>query len=178
METPEAVALIRDAIPRDAGTWTDLGAGAGTFTRALAECLEPGSRIYAVDRDKRALEAITRWANASAVTTDFDLPGLATDLLDGMLLANALHFVPNADQVLARLTRRLRPGGRVVLIEYDRRRANRWVPFPISREQLPALAASAGLSDPVVTATTPSAFGGDLYVAFADKPRPSAANLS
>jgi ubiquinone/menaquinone biosynthesis C-methylase UbiE len=166
--------LLRGAIPSQEGTWADLGAGDGTFTRALAKLLGPESRIYAVDRDAGALADIERWRrrdkhNVTPVVADFtqrfELPGLDGPGLDGMLLANALHFVPDADIVLARLARWLRPGGRVVLVEYDRRPASRWVPYPIPVERLPALAAAAGLSTPVITATQPSAYGGDLYVA-------------
>jgi hypothetical protein len=50
---------------------------------------------------------------------------------DGMLLANSLHFVRDAAAVLARLAARVRPGGRVVLVEYDKRRASPWIPYPI-----------------------------------------------
>jgi len=62
VDTPDAVALIREAVPRAAGTWADLGAGDGTFTRALARLLGLNSRIYAVDRDAQALAALERWA--------------------------------------------------------------------------------------------------------------------
>ena len=64
---------------------------------------------------------------------------------------------------------RVRPGGRIVLIEYDRRAASRWVPYPIPIARLPALARSAGLSAAAITSTRPSAFGGILYVAAADR---------
>jgi ubiquinone/menaquinone biosynthesis C-methylase UbiE len=174
----DAVGLIADAIPYGAATWADLGAGDGTFTRALVELLGPGARIYAVDRDARALGGLRRWAaregaNVVAVEADFtrslELPGLGDARLDGLLLANALHFVRDAEVVLARLTTLVQPGGRVVIVEYDRRAANRWVPYPISIERLPTLAASAGLSTPTITATRPSTFGGILYVAAADR---------
>jgi ubiquinone/menaquinone biosynthesis C-methylase UbiE len=178
VDTHEAVALIAAAVPRGAATWADLGAGDGTFTRALVELLGPGARIYAVDRDARALAVLRRWAaregaNVVAVEGDFtrslELPGFGDMRLDGLLLANALHFVRDADAVLALLATLVRPGGRVVIVEYDRRTANRWVPYPISIERLPAIAAAAGLSTPAITATRPSAFGGILYVAAADR---------
>ena len=178
MNTRDAVRLIQAAIPGRGGTWADLGAGEGTFTRALAELVGRDGRIYAVDRDARAVAALGRWAAKDApgvipLLADFsrplDLPGLDEPILDGMLLANALHFVRDAEAVLARLAAWLRPGGRVVLVEYDGRRASRWVPYPIPPARLPALAAAAGLSTPVITATRPSAFGGDLYVAAADR---------
>jgi SAM-dependent methyltransferase len=174
----EAVELLGGAIPRRAGTWADVGAGDGTFTRALVELLGQSSRIFAVDRDARAVAGLARWAKTNAAnvipvvadfTGRFDLPGLDEAMLDGMILANALHFVRDADVVLARLAARVRPGGRVVLVEYDRRATSRWVPYPIPADRLSALAASAGLSTPVIKATRPSAFGGSLYVAAADR---------
>lgn len=171
------MALLAAAIPPEPGTWADVGSGDGTFTRALVELLGPESRVYAVDRDARAITALggslSRSGNVVPVEADFtrafDLPGLDSTMLDGMLLANALHFVQDAETVLTRLVQRVRPGGRVVLIEYDRRAASRWVPFPIPRARLPALARAAGLSRPTVTATRPSDYGGVLYVAAADR---------
>jgi hypothetical protein len=73
--------------------------------------------------------------------------------------------VRDADSVLAHLATWLRSDGRIVLIEYDRRAANRWVPYPIWAERLPQLAAAAGLSNTEVVSRRPSAFGGDMYVA-------------
>lgn len=177
MDTSEAVDLITGAVPRRAGTWADLGAGDGVFTRALAEVLGAGSRVYAVERDRRALVTLERrvardMAGVIVVEADFtgpfELPGL-DGVLDGILMANALHYVRDPGPLLARLAQRLSPGGRLVLVEYDRRGANRWVPFPIPVARLPELAASSGFSTPIVTATRPSAFGGDLYVAAADR---------
>ena len=179
MNVREAATLIADAIPKRESTWADLGAGEGTFTRALAELLGRGSRIYAVDRDANAVAALEGWAptakaNVIPVSADFtrpfELPGLIGTLLDGMLFANSLHFVRDADAVLARLAAWVRPGGVVVFVEYDRRAANRWVPYPIASARLPALAAAAGLSKPVITARRPSAYAGDLYVAAAERP--------
>lgn len=178
MNTSEAVALIEGAVAGREGTWADLGAGDGTFTRALVKLLGPSSRIYAVDRDASAVAALERWSASAAenvipVEADFsgpfDVPGLDDTLLDGMLLANALHFIRDADPVLARLVTLVRPGGRVVLVEYDQRDASRWVPFPIPIARLPALAAAAGLSTPTVTATRSSAYRGILYTAAADR---------
>jgi SAM-dependent methyltransferase len=174
VKTSEAVALIEAAVPRATVTWADIGAGDGTFTRALAQLLGPGARIYAVDRDARALASLRRWAardgaNVVPVDADFTWPLELPEPLDGLLVANALHFVRDADVVLAQLAALVRPGGRVVIVEYDRRAASQWVPFPISTDRLPALVASAGLSAPTITARRPSAFGGMLYVAAADR---------
>jgi SAM-dependent methyltransferase len=176
MEIDDAVALIHDAAGNDTGTWADLGAGTGTFTRALARTLGAGSTIYAVDADVTAVAALRAWAMTSATrvipviadfTRPFDLPELGDAPLDGILLANALHFVRDAESVLTRLVQRLRIGGRIVLVEYDRRAPSRWVPYPIDASHWPRLAASAGLAGAAVTATVPSAYSGVLYAAVA-----------
>jgi SAM-dependent methyltransferase len=130
-----------------------------------------------VDRDGRALARLARNARTEGlrVTTrvaDFTDPiEWPPDVapLDGMLFANSLHYVREPGALLVKMRGDLRPGGRVVIVEYDRRRPNPWVPFPIDAADLPALAREAGLAEPVVAARGPSAFGGDLYVAFADR---------
>jgi len=177
VNTDEAVALIEDAVGERGGVWADLGAGEGTFTRALVELLGPNSRVYAVDQDPAAVAALARWSKSAPgvvpVEADFSrpfsLPHMEDTPLDGILLANALHFVRDAQAVLARLVTLLRPGGRVVLVEYDRRASSRWVPYPIPITRLPALASAAGLSTLKVTATRPSEYQGILYTAAADR---------
>lgn len=170
MDIQEAVALIERAVPRNTKTWVDVGAGEGTFTRALVELLGPDARVYAVDRDARALGALHRWATRDAaritpIEADFTDALHLPERVDGMLLANALHFVPDPGAVLARLVKLVRPGGRVVVVEYDRRWPNPWVPYPIASKKLPALAAAAGLSEPTIMGTRPSAYSGTLYAA-------------
>jgi len=176
MEIRDAVALIRDAVGDGGGVWADLGAGTGTFTRALAETLHDGSTIYAIDADVSAVSALHALAATSSLrviplradlTRRFELPGLGDALLDGILLANALHFVSDGASVLARLGERIRAGGRVVVVEYDQREASRWVPYPIEASRWPQLAESASLSQPAITATRRSLYSGVLYAGVA-----------
>ena len=177
MTDREAAELIEKAVSGPWSSWADLGCGDGTFTRAIARLIGPRGRIYAVDRNPRAVAGVRRWAREDPrvipVVADFtrslDLPGLEGTPLDGILFANALHFVSDPDVVLARLAALLRPGGRIVIVEYDRRGASPWVPHPIPLARLPAVLAGAGLPAPVITASRPSAFGGTLYVAAVDR---------
>lgn len=183
MKISDAVELIRDAVGGGVGVWADLGAGTGTFTRALSNVLGAGSTIYAIDEDPSAVRALreleTRRSSNDvqviAVNADFtrplELPRSARGQvqLDGILLANALHFAPDAERVLSALVQRLRPGGRVVVVEYDRRAASQWVPFPIPASRWPRLAEAAGLTSPTITATRPSSYAGILYAGVATR---------
>jgi trans-aconitate methyltransferase len=176
VQIEDAVTLIRSAVQGREGTWADLGAGRGTFTKALAQVLGADSRILAVDRDPGAVAELARWAgaeagNVTALQGDFT-ETLELPPLDGILLANALHFSSDAGTVLARLTKSLQPGGRVVLVEYDRRAASRWVPYPIAIAQLPALARAADLGRFTVAESRPSNYEGLIYSAFADRANP------
>jgi len=179
MNLDEAVELLQDAVgSAPAAEWADFGAGEGTFTLALARLLGAGAHVIAVDRDRGSLRQLEERAVADGtrdcITTlhaDFtgmhDLPGVAVGTLDGLLFANSLHYVKNAGEVLTELVKWLRPGGRVVFVEYDWRPPDRWVPYPIDADRLPELCIAASLSTPVVTATRPSDYGGNLYVAYA-----------
>jgi len=176
-----AAHLLEGSVPGTPGTWADLGCGTGTFTLALAGLLGPAARIFAVDKDGRALAGLRRAlpdpTGVIPVHGDFTapmrLPGFE-GALDGILFANSLHYVADPERVLAFWTARLRPEGRVVFVEYDRRSANRWVHYPISPARLEELTAAAHLAPPVITATQPSEFTGTLYAAFAMKPRAGA----
>jgi len=177
MDVRHALLLLQGAISETTGSWADLGCGDGTFTLALAELLGPAGRVYAVDRDARALSKLGGRAsghtNVIPMLADFshssDLPGYDGPL-DGLLFANSLHFTARPERILEAWVHKLRPGGQLIVVEYDRRAANPWVPYPISPARLEKVAAGVGLSQPRVTATEPSAFSGTIYVAAMARP--------
>jgi SAM-dependent methyltransferase len=171
------VTLLRDAV-RPGGTWADIGAGAGAFTLALADLLGPGGRIVAVDRDREALarnvDAVTAHVPAVAVdalVADFMRP-LELPLLDGLVAANSLHFVPRAWQLgtVSMLASHLRSGGSFVVVEYDADRGNPWVPHPFTFQGWERLADDAGLLDARRLHRVPSGFLGAIYSAVARRP--------
>jgi SAM-dependent methyltransferase len=174
MNDRETYELIASAVPPDGGTWADFGAGAGHFTKALAEWLGDGTRIYAVDVKLDWLPGIRSQAARSGaeivvVQADleqpFELPGAERGELDGFLMANTLHFMPDRERVLARLVEWLRPGGHAIIVEYENRAASEWVPYPVTPALLGALFAASGLSAPRITAKVQSMYGGRIYVA-------------
>ncbi|MEO0557923.1 MAG: class I SAM-dependent methyltransferase [Bacteroidota bacterium] len=170
MTRERALAMLTLAVPTGPGTWLDLGAGDGLFTRALARRLGEGGMVIAIDQKARALRGIPTSDGGSIRTAvgdirQLDLMSEVPEALDGALCANVLHFIPDPKAVLLELANRLVPGGRVVLIEYNREQGSRWVPYPIPRRQLEGLFRGSGLEAPEVVGTHASRFGGELYVA-------------
>lgn len=168
----EMVALIRAGVARPGGVWADLGAGTGNFTRALAALLGPAATIYALDRDAKAIHTLQEqfargWHGATViprqadVTRQLDLP-----LLDGVLLANLLHFIRDQHTFLEHIAFYLRPGGRILVVEYEQPHPIAWVPYPVPFERLEALARDAGFGLPVPAGTRRSPSSGrSMYAA-------------
>jgi SAM-dependent methyltransferase len=143
----EAVALIAGGVESQASeVWADLGCGDGTFTLALAELLPQGSTVHAVDTDRSALRRIPgRHGGATIVTqaVDFTRQPWPFDDLDGILMANALHFVRAQSAFIRACIPRLRRR-RFLIIEYDSDVPNPWVPYPLSRATAARLFTEAG----------------------------------
>lgn len=170
------IALIRGGVPASSSVWADLGAGTGNFTWALRELLGPSGAIHAVDRDGKAirrqrelLEHADLGTKVMLIQADFTRP-LDLPPLDGVLMANALHFIRDQASVLNLIVGYLRPGGRVLLVEYEVGASIAWVPFPVPFERFQSLAAGAGLSDAarIGTRVSPSS-GVIMYAAVAVK---------
>jgi ubiquinone/menaquinone biosynthesis C-methylase UbiE len=174
MNHDDHVRLIRDGVGRDSGgVWADFGAGSGAFTLALRDLAGSDVEIIAIDRDQPALRRLSAAMNqrfpgtrlrlfAADFTAPLDLPPL-----DGILAANAIHFVPRQEQValLGRWREYLKPGGRLVVVEYDAESGNRWVPYPMSYTGFAAGTQEAGFAPPALLATAPSRFLDRMYAA-------------
>jgi len=155
----------------EGGTWADLGAGSGAFTLALADLIGPHGVIHAVDRDRGALAEL-RSSFVSAVpqaevrthVADFTRPLELADL-DGIVMANSLHFVDEKIPVVALVRGYLRSGGRLLLVEYDSDHGNPYVPHPMTFETWRSIAAEAGFVDTQRLASVPSRFLRQIYSA-------------
>ena len=161
---------LRDAIDMlaDSGVgalgptiWADLGCGDGTFTRALADTLAPGSLIHAIDLDAAALRRIPAAHNGVRIGThrgDFMTQPWPFTGLDGILMANSLHYVGDQAAFIRQCEFHMRPPRRFLFVEYDSSEANRWVPYPVSQTRLTALFERAGYSSVRVLRSRPSLY--------------------
>jgi ubiquinone/menaquinone biosynthesis C-methylase UbiE len=176
MDQSEMVDLIRGGVQQPAGVWADLGAGTGNFTWALAELLGPDATIHAVDRDGKAIAAQrARIASSPPVATiipvqtDVTRP-LALPPLDGLLMANLLHFIRDQETFLARIAGHLKPGGVLVVVEYEQALPLPWVPYPVPLARFITLARAAGLDSPAqVGARRSRSSGHGMYAAAASR---------
>jgi precorrin-6B methylase 2 len=177
MDHSDHISLIRDGVPSPGEVWSEFGSGRGAFTLALAELLGPSGTIYSVDKDRQAIQRQARAIKARFgervpcmhyLTADYTHP-LELPSLDGLLIANALHFQREKTPVLKLIFDYLRPGGRLVVVEYNVDRGNMWVPHPISYRSLEALAQKNGFFKTQLLAVRSSRFLGEIYAAMSQK---------
>jgi ubiquinone/menaquinone biosynthesis C-methylase UbiE len=191
--TPTHSADLENAAPAH---WADLGCGSGTFTLALAALLPPGSTIEAIDL-RPGVDRQTTPAGVTIIprSADFVADKLGLTGLDGVLMANSLHYVRDKATLLKKLRAYYRAGvpasgmppfgapapgatpvaadaatgGSLLLVEYDTDRPTpHWVPYPLSFSSAEKLLPAAGWTHIQKLGSLPSAFGrSELYAALA-----------
>jgi SAM-dependent methyltransferase len=173
MDHTDHVNLIRGGLAQPNGIWADLGSGGGAFTLALADLLSASTsaQIYSIDRDASALDQQLsamrqRFPNQTVTylnadfTRKLDLPPL-----DGLIMANSLHFVRHKEPVLEFVRGYLKPGGHLILVEYNVDRGNTWVPYPMSFETWRELANKNSFKNTRLLHVRPSRFLNEIYSA-------------
>ncbi|WP_448579044.1 class I SAM-dependent methyltransferase [Thermaurantiacus sp.] len=132
LESPErGVIAHRDAIVRALGikpgtVVADIGAGTGAFMEPLARAVGPGGRYIGVDIDKdyvKLMESRAKrlgLAQASVVLSRPDSITLPADSVDLMVVIDAYHHFAPPEPMLASMLKALRPGGQLVIVDFDR----------------------------------------------------------
>jgi SAM-dependent methyltransferase len=125
------VKILRDPIVaalelREGMVVADLGAGTGLFLAPISRALGPTGKLYAIDivpaflahlRERVASEALTNVEVVEATPTD---PSLAPASVDLIFACDVYHHVEYPAEVLPRLRAALRPGGKLVLVDFHR----------------------------------------------------------
>ena len=121
-ERPEQ--LIDALHIRPGATVADVGSGTGYFTRRLAEKVGPRGKVYAVDVQQEMLDKTKatidkyKLANVEYVLALETNPRLPAASIDLAFLAYAYHEFADPEATMSAIRRALKPGGRVVVLEY------------------------------------------------------------
>jgi ubiquinone/menaquinone biosynthesis C-methylase UbiE len=145
--------LVRALGLRSGQTVAEIGAGSGYLARRLARAVGPRGRVYAVDAEPRMLPVLierlrrARIANVTPVLGRDADPLLPERSCDVVLVVNTYHHFPGGPRYLRRLRRLLRPGGRLVNVDFHRRETPVGPPLErrVSREAFLRDARRAGL---------------------------------
>jgi ubiquinone/menaquinone biosynthesis C-methylase UbiE len=121
-EAPDAAIRVLK-IPKGAAV-ADIGAGSGYMTVRLAEHVGPTGRVFANDVQPQMIEILrrrladSRIANVTLVQGEIDDPKLPPASVDVELMVDVYHELSQPQAMLRKLRDALKPGGRLVLLEY------------------------------------------------------------
>jgi len=124
-QQPEKVIAVLQIRPGD--QIADLGAGGGYFTFKLANAVGPTGKVYAVDIDREMTNLIAQEAekdavkNVATIVAKDDDPMLPQSGVDLVFTSNTYHHIGNRVAYFTKLRKYLRPGGKIAIIDYDRR---------------------------------------------------------
>jgi len=121
-EAPD-VALNVLKIPKGSAV-ADIGAGSGYITVRLADRVGPTGRVFANDVQPQMLNILARRLDRSKITNvtliegTLDDPRLPPASVDLVLMVDVYHELSQPQSILRHLRESLKPGGRLVLLEY------------------------------------------------------------
>lgn len=102
----------------------DIGAGTGYVTRRMARLVGPSGKVFAVDVQPEMIRMLGELARRDHLTQIRPVLGSASDVklaaasIDLAILVDVYHELEFPYEVLASIVRALKPGGRVVFVEY------------------------------------------------------------
>jgi ubiquinone/menaquinone biosynthesis C-methylase UbiE len=124
-QKPDEVVAALALKPGD--TVADIGAGSGYFTLRFARAVGAAGRVYAVDVEPRMVEHIEEraaeagLANVTAALAPPDDPRLPEHKVDLVFFCDVWHHVEKQAAYIEALRNALAPGGRIVMIDYQKR---------------------------------------------------------
>jgi ubiquinone/menaquinone biosynthesis C-methylase UbiE len=124
-QKPEQVLDALSIMPGQ--TVCDIGAGPGYFALRVAKRVGPEGRVFAVDVEPKILGVLRARVEKAAARNVTPVLGLANDPLlpprscDLVLVVDAYHHFPDRPTYLTRLAALLRPGARLVNVDWHKR---------------------------------------------------------
>ena len=108
-------------------TVADLGAGTGYFSRHLSQAVGASGAVLAADTEPALVEHLRRraeqegLANLVPILASADNPRLPAAASDVVLIVDTWHHIDDRVQYARRLTAALKPGGRVAIVDFQKR---------------------------------------------------------
>jgi ubiquinone/menaquinone biosynthesis C-methylase UbiE len=119
-------AILREIELRSGMAVADIGAGTGLFTRLFATRVGAAGRVYAVDVSRSFVDNILRRTkgeglqNVVGVVNTQDDVRLPPDSIDLAFICDTYHHFERPQPTLRSIRKALRPGGKLVVIDYQR----------------------------------------------------------
>ena len=121
--------IIRAVGLRPGQAVADIGAGTGLFTQLFAEQVGPKGTVYAVDIGPAFVKYIADQAKLRGqdrvIRTVLNTPEsaeLPAGSIDVAFTCDTYHHFEHPEKMLASIHRALRPGGRLVVVDFDLRK--------------------------------------------------------
>ncbi len=114
----------------------DLGAGDGTFSVALAQRVGPSGRVYATEIDEERLPEIRRAVTAAGLSNVTVVEGAVSSTTlpdaccDALFSRAVYHHLTDPAAINADIHRALRPGGRLLVIDFEPGWLMNWISQP------------------------------------------------
>ena len=133
-----ALAITR---PRPGERILDVATGSGDLALALCRRTQPGAEVWITDINRRMLDRgrdrlLDAGLTVPAVQCDAERLPFAAGTFDGVTVGFGLRNMTRKDAALAEMTRVLKPGGRLVVLEFSKvwkplERAYDWYSFKV-----------------------------------------------
>jgi len=110
-------------LPKGAAV-ADIGAGSGYMTEKLSKKVGPAGTVYAADIQPGMIDRLNRriarrkLTNVTPILSTQDDPRLPLAAIDLVLMVDVYHELSQPQLVLRHIKAALKPGGRLVLVEY------------------------------------------------------------
>ncbi|MES9991476.1 MAG: methyltransferase domain-containing protein [Candidatus Thiodiazotropha sp.] len=127
---------ILQALNLKPGMWVaDVGAGTGLFTRLFATRVTEKGRVFAVDISEEFISNIVQIAkdsgqtNIEGVVNSQTSLGLQPNSIDIAFVCDTYHHFEDPKAMLSSFNRSLKPGGRLIIIDYRKLRgfSSSWI---------------------------------------------------